>query len=140
MLARELMQPRANNKNCIKVSIDSHDDNEDIMNKMEQARLVQQNANFGKNRYEEEKMDIEEPVENKKPILLTLVGRKSESVASDMQRMNQPSDRKFPTVGRDCRPIKVGSEMISNCKGRDLAMEGDKQPLLSHNVTVMHIN
>jgi hypothetical protein len=101
------MLPRGNNKNCIKVSIDSRDDNEDIMSKMEHARLQHNNRdNWKAPRQEEEKMDIEEPVENKKPSLL--IGRKAESIV-ELRPNNPPLERKFPAVGRDHRAMKMGS-------------------------------
>lgn len=40
-LARELMLPRANNKNCIKVNIENNDDEDDILLKVEEARNMQ---------------------------------------------------------------------------------------------------
>lgn len=62
MLSRELMLPRANNKNSLKVNIEKGDDEEDIMMKMNMARGIQENSE----QYHpfEEKMEIEEPVRN----------------------------------------------------------------------------
>ena len=40
MMSRQLMLPRANNKNCVKINIERGDDDEDIMNKMEMARAM----------------------------------------------------------------------------------------------------
>lgn len=62
-MARELMLPRANNKNCIKVNIEYNDDEDDILLKVEEARnnmQGQSTQNIKINR-EEEPMDIEEP-------------------------------------------------------------------------------
>jgi hypothetical protein len=74
------MLPRANNKNCIKVNIENNDDEEDILLKVEEAR--NQGTQGIKNNYDfEEKMDIEEPVENKK-IFLGNSARKSDNMIS----------------------------------------------------------
>jgi hypothetical protein len=91
MLSRELMLPRANNKNCIKINIETTDDNDDIMNKMEQARMMQQNG--GRNRYEEDKMEIEEPYENKRPAMLMQAGRKTENISGDLRLFNNDNKR-----------------------------------------------
>ncbi len=42
MLSRELMLPRANNKNSVKVNIEKGDDEEDILMKMNMARGAQE--------------------------------------------------------------------------------------------------
>ena len=52
MAARELMLPRGNNKNTVKVNIERGDDQEDIMAKMGMGRALQENQN------QPEKMDI----------------------------------------------------------------------------------
>ena len=65
MLQKELMLPRANNKKCVKVNIERDDDQEDIMNKMDAARQMQNNQNQQPYlKPYEEKMDIEEPKPN----------------------------------------------------------------------------
>ena len=43
-MSRELMLPRANNKNCLKINIDKGDDDQDIINKMDMARALYENA------------------------------------------------------------------------------------------------
>lgn len=55
-MQRELMLPRGNNKNTVKVNIERGDDQEDIMMKMGIARQMHENQQpFQK---VEEKMDI----------------------------------------------------------------------------------
>jgi multidrug efflux pump subunit AcrB len=42
-MSRELMLPRANNKNSVKVNVSREDDQEDIRMKMDVARKMQEN-------------------------------------------------------------------------------------------------
>lgn len=91
MLARELMLPRANNRNCVKVNIDREDDEEDIMMKMNMARGIQENNEI--HQHYEEKMEIEEPVRNN---FNGHLGRKTDNPINDVKLFGN-NDRRLTT-------------------------------------------
>ena len=104
-MEREMMLPRANNKNCIKVNIDKGDDQEDIRNKLNIAKSIQEQEQ-GYSRPFEDKMDIEEPkpVSNSQPIY----GRRTEIP------QNFGGDKKTMNVkGR-------GNSDMNNFRGREM--------------------
>lgn len=123
------MLPRANNKNCVKVSIENDDDEDDLMMKVEEARNC--GTQVIRNNYDEEKMEIEEPYDNKKPFPSN--ARRTENLTNEMKLINMVERRgqlQAPQASK--MPIGSSSNPFPNFKGRGI--DNDKQPLHSRNV------
>ena len=111
MHAREMMLPRGNNKNVLKVNISKEDDQEDINAKMQLAR---QKSKAETSR--PEAMEAEEPVQSlRKPA-------------------TQTSGKRIETVREKKLNHKPSAKDLHGLRGKEVRMGEGKQPLNVKNV------
>ena len=134
MHARQMMLPRGNNRNCVKVNINREDDEEDIMMKMDMARAINENQQISQfSRPFEEKMEIEEP----KPSNIFTQQPYAKKTQNE-GKMFGGNDRRATNGKEIVKGRGNTSDMVF--RGRDVTIEHEKQPLLSRNVLCQKID